>query len=213
MKKNTDNNGTNNNELNIVDGYGNYLLIFISVLVSYAIYEYIKIFMAVLIHDAYKCILTPSFFLLIAGFILLIEYWWNSYIDRFYCTKSFLRFNLILLQPFIFYLFPNLLFPENINLTVYDDVVKNLIDNRVKVYILGIILLLIFIYSRDGFKIKEKNYLRYLSILTCILGIIFNSSLAQHIFSSVLLVCTITFIVIFCSKAQKNINTSSKNTY
>ncbi|NOU47188.1 MAG: hypothetical protein HOO86_09015 [Bacteroidales bacterium] len=175
---------------------GEYLLIFVTILLSFSAYEYIKIFALILKARSYENLIQPQFFVLLTFFLILVEYWWNSFNEIFSISRNISWFFLVLLQPVIFYLVATLLTPEFTELSNFSErFYSNFFENRIQIYILGIILIIVFTKLSEQKFMSLLNLFRLIYLICCILGIIFAAETIQYILSISMLGLTFIFIV------------------
>jgi hypothetical protein len=178
---------------------GEYLLIFVTILLSFSAYEYVKVFMFIIKSKSYECLIQPPFLLILSFFVILVEYWWDSFREIYTISKNISWFFLVLLQPIIFYLVATLLTPEFAKLSDFSNKFNsNFFENRIPVYILGILLIIAFTILSQDYRLKAVNLFRFIFALLGVVGIIWSSLIIQYVICSSILVLTILFIIALC---------------
>ena len=175
-----------------------------SIVFGFAVYEYIKIIALILKSKDFECFLTPPFILSFACFLILLEVWWDSYIDRAYISKNFLWFFLFTLEPLSFYLIAILLTPAISTIPFSQSLfIQNYFLHKNAIYIIGIFQLAVFI-STSGLPLSDTlNLSRIVGILFFIILIIFSSAIVHYTLSIIVLILSIFFILTFCLKPSR----------
>lgn len=181
-----------------------YLFTFKSVLLSFAVFEYIKLFAILLKNKDPYCFLTPPFFFSFACFIILIEYWWNSYHFHDKIADNIYWFILFLIEPIIFYIIAVLLNPE-LNVLKFSKIifVENYFDFKLLIYILSSIQIFIFIINNGGLNLMMTNIIRYVVMLILIFSIFINNLTFHYIGTILLMLSSLMYMIFFWKDLSK----------
>jgi len=180
------------------DKASEYLFTFKSVLLSFAVFEYIKLFAILLKSKDPFCFLTPPFFFSFAYFITLIEYWWNSYHFHDKIAKNIYWFILFLIEPIIFYLAAVLLNPEiNVDEFSNEIFIHNYFKFKVMIFLLSSFQLLIFIINNGKFSLTKANIVRYIVILILLFSLFIDNITYNYLVTILLLAFAILYLVFF----------------
>ncbi len=183
---------------------GEYLFIFKSIILSFAVYEYIKIFTLILKAKVFICFITPPSFLAFACFLILLEYWWDAYQDKFFIAKNFFWFMASIFEPLGFYLIAVLLNPNVKNIALTQSLfIQNYYFQKNSIYIIGILLLVLLFITSQDYTLNGINISRIIGIAIFISAIVFDNTIIHYVITILSLVFAIMFILIFCVDFEK----------
>lgn len=185
-----------------------YYTIIKSLLISFVLYEHVKYFTMILKTHNFSSFAIPPSILLLTSFLLVIEFWYNSYQDVRYLNANIFKFMITLIDPVIFYSIAITLTPNSNNFKK-ESLMDNFLGNKKTLYGLVITELIVciifpYIFSQKKKFFNKTNIFRIIAILGCIIGlwlpkelIIWLYNFKDYILAYTFLLIAITYLILY----------------